>query len=142
MNRLKLKLWAWWVRFKLWWPYMTKVRHGREISTARHDARVTAESKSSQNEIELRKIMNDVVPKLIHASVSKDFSADRYRLQLDLDPFIIRDAFMWGNDERALRYFCEAVSIHVFREMRGMNNHRYANELPRENPRLVPRNHW
>lgn len=142
MSLLKLKLWALWVRFKLWWPWMTKVRNGKELHAARHSERIAVESKASQQERDLRMIMNEVVPKLINASVSKDFSSDRYRLVMDFDPFIIRDAFMWGNDERALRYFCEAASVHIFREMRGMNNHRYASELPRENPRLDPRVRW
>lgn len=52
-------------------------------------------------------------------------SGETYRLILDLDPFLIREAFQYGNDDSMIRHFADRVGMHVYRELKTMNMHRF-----------------
>lgn len=127
-------------KMALKWPLMTKKEHGKILNSRVSSERTSIRSEVNKEVLELRKIMADVVPKLVRVSMMPDaITPDRFRLILDLDPFLVRESFMWGNDQKALAYFCEYVGHHVLREMKTMNMHRFSSEFPmREhyNPRL------
>lgn len=104
---------------------MTKKEHHRILyrdvqNAQRHTDAELAKSKA---------LLNEIVPKLVKISLIEDRSfmagSDRMRLVLDMDPMMIREAFMWGNDNRAIEYFAESIKYKVMQELRTANMQRF-----------------
>lgn len=83
---------------------------------------------------QLKRGLESVVPKLVNLSIHRDSIGPetRYRLMIDLDPFTIREAFEFGNDDSMIRYFSEYIGHMAYRELKTMNMQRF-----REQPRFV-----
>lgn len=106
---MRLKCRDLYFKAKYKWPWMSKKKHRKLIDEHGRLTRQDALAIANREIAEVRGIMSGVVPKLVAVSIDRSFSADRYRLVLDLDPFMIRQAFEFGNDNKAMGYFCEAV---------------------------------
>jgi hypothetical protein len=132
LKHLKLKL-PWrvrcWIRNTLAkWPPVPNNSHQQMVSSLRRQIQEQEQRRQREQE-ELRADLDRVLPKLVGLSLDKShFPDDRYRLILDMDPFLIRTAFQFGNDRRMIRYFAEHVGHMVERELFTANMHRFADE--------------
>ncbi len=109
------------VRSLFWQPlaagvdqqYRTRIasmatKHREEIATLQHS-------------------MAPVVEKLTRITLQRPgFQSNLFRLILDLDPFMIRDAFQFGNDDNMMRHFSEQIGMMAYRELKTVNMHRFS----------------
>ena len=115
-------------RLKGTWPPVGRATHNREVAALNGGMqRADTEAK------ELLESLKRVVPKLV--AVSRDRRAtdspDLFRLCIDLDPFLIREAFLFGNDSKAIDYVSDMIGAHVRRELHTVNMHRFESDLVR-----------
>lgn len=111
------------LRKALFWRVLASAVQGdwnKRVSDAKHQ--------SSAELDELKRTLSEVVPKLVRISLDKSPSPERFRLVVDLDPYMIRNSFQWGNDDKAIQYFAEYVGHHVYRELRTHNLQRFTPE--------------
>ena len=110
-----------WVPSLFWQPLAPAVAEQMSKSMEQQRSahqRELAESKAT---------LGRVAEKLTKVSLERDpfNSNNQFRLILDLNPFLIRDAFEFGNDDRAMRYYCEQIGHMAYRELKTMNMHRF-----------------
>jgi len=120
------------------WPWVPQYKHKRELQYLKD--RLTQQEREFA---EARKEFDAVVPKLVKLSYDRPFDQpDRFRLILELSPYLIRDAFQFGNDQRMIEEFGHAVGMMAAHELRTANLHRFEGDLYSrrgyEFPRFTP----
>ena len=80
----------------------------------------------------LTESLDRILPKLVSLSAYY-VPSGVYRICLDMDEFTIRDALIFGNDERFLGYFAERVGMMAERELKTINMQRFR-EPPFQRP--------
>jgi hypothetical protein len=110
-----------WVPSLFWQPLAPDV--AVQLGKALEQQRATHEREMA----ELKASVGRILPKLVKITTQRDSfqTNNQFRLILELDPFLIRDAFEFGNDDRAMRYFCENIGHMAYRELKTMNLHRF-----------------
>jgi hypothetical protein len=76
-------------------------------------------------EIEYRHGLQNILPKLVKLALVNDPMREQYRLVTEFSPYLIREAFMWGNDDFHLRVIGEELGIRIYRELKTFNVQRF-----------------
>lgn len=77
---------------------------------------------------ELKERIPEIADKLCRFNIEKklkDPADRRLRICVDIDPIIIEDGFMHGNDEKVLKYIGEHIGHQISRELTRANFHRW-----------------
>jgi hypothetical protein len=95
-------------------------------------AQLVNQNKQNMQQVEaLLCRLDPLLSKLTRLAVVSDHRDSRniMRLVLDMEPNLIREAFMWGNDDSMIRYVSERVGHMVYRELKTANLTRLS-EMP------------
>jgi hypothetical protein len=90
----------------------------------RHQIKEAA-TRHNQELASLKMSLAPVLAKLVNVSVERHIQTNQFRIMLDLDPFMIREAFQFGNDDAMLRACTEQIGIMAYQELKTMNMHRF-----------------
>jgi len=102
-------------------PLMTRKKHEEELNQKNRE--ISQLIQRHQEELDQTKAqLSDLIPKLVKITIERaphDFR--HYRLCVDFSAQMIEQAFMHGNDRKAITWVCEDIAKQLEAEMFSIN---------------------
>lgn len=94
------------------------IRHHDEIQELNY--------KHEKEMSEMKKYLDDVMPRLIRISFEnfEQSYSQRYRIVIEFQEEFVHNALDWGNDDRMISYYGNYVGQYVARELKSINQFR------------------